>query len=74
MFNVDEEMIVRMLMEMMMIMMMMLKWMTLGASLRNSLCSTVESITSPPVLSHNSGAPFFTIVGLETSLIGLHTI
>ena len=72
MFNVDEEMIVRMLMETMM--MLMLKWMTLGASFGNSLCSTVESITSPPVLSHNSGAPFFTFVGLETSLIGLHTI
>ena len=72
MFNVDDEMIVRMLMKTMM--MMMLKWMALGASLGNSLCSTVESITSPPVLSHNSGAPFFTIVGLETSLIGLHTI
>ena len=74
MFNVDEEMIVMMLMEMMMMLMMMQKWMTLGASLGNSLCSTVESITSPPVLSHNSGAPFFTFVGLETSLIGLHTI
>ena len=74
MFNVDEEMIVRMLMKPMMMMMMVLKWMTLGASLGNSLCSTVESITSPPVLSHNSGAPFFTFVGLDTSLIGLHTI
>ena len=72
MFNVDEEMIVRMLMKTMM--MMMLKWMMLGASLGNSLCSTVESITSPPVLSHNSGAPFFTFVGLDTSLIGLLTI
>ena len=72
MFNVDEEMIVRMLMKTMM--MMMLTWMMVGASLGNSLCSTVESITSPPVLSHNSGAPFFTFVGLDTSLIGLLTI
>ena len=62
MFNVDEEMIVMMLMKAMM-MIMMLKWMMVGASLGNSLCSTVESITSPPVLSHNSGAPFFHLCG-----------
>ena len=72
MFNVDEEMIVRMLMETMMMLMMMPKWMTLGASLGNSLCSTVESITSPPVLSHNSGAPLWGWI--PPWYIGLHTI
>ena len=53
--------------------MMMLKCMTLGASLGNSLCSTVESITSPPVLSHNSGAPLWGWI-VDTPLISLHTI